>query len=132
MKKMLLVASIVGLFSSVGGAEEKVLYSKWGVDLLMPVTNMQGVYGYDFVGKRNLVGTETSVLRWRSLYGTVGLATDADPVVNNETVKGIPFLGGHMAGVSVFGQKVDLGALLGRDFDRGQNIAGAKATLKLW
>lgn len=130
--KKLLIAAIVALFAGTSMADEKVLYSKWGIDLLMPVANMQGIYAYDFVGQRNLVGTETAVARWKSIYGTLGLATDADPVVNNDTVRGIPFIGGHLAGVSIFGQLVDLGGIVGRDFDKGQSMAGLKASVKLW
>lgn len=131
MKKCLFLALFsIGCIANSAKAEPLVLASKWGVDLLAPGSDVSGCYAFDLVSKRNLVGVETPVAKWKNLYGVIGLAADVPDA--GEPVYGIPIIGGHMAGIQLFNQKVDIGALIGRDFKNGVSVAGVKASARLW
>ncbi len=133
MKKYFIGLAI--LLASVGSirAEDKVFYSKGSVDFLIPVFNSAAVYMYDFVDARNLIGAETAIVRVKDFYGVVGLAGDVQNGDAGGSFKQIPYVGFHTpALVSLLDGNVTVGAFAGRDFNKGDTVAGFKASAKLW
>lgn len=130
MKKLICLAAILAALAANAKAEERVLTTLGPVDVLVPGLNLTAAYLYDFVGGRNLAGAETAVLRYKALTAVVGLAGDltADDA---SPIKQTPYLGLHTP-VAFSAGPVNVGAFVGRDFNRGDNVAGLKASLKLW
>lgn len=130
-----IIVSLAVLLASAGSirAEDKVIWSKGSVDFLVPVINSSLTYLYDFVGARNLLGAETAFVRVKSFYGVVGLAADVSDGNAGESFKQIPYLGIHTPALASFlNETITIGAFAGRDFNRGDTVAGVKASMKLW
>lgn len=131
--KKLIVIMLLGLCAGSIKAGETALYQKGSFEVLAPLVNTSAVYMYDFVGARNLIGAETSVVKWGNFYGVVGLAGDVSQSDGGDAVKQIPFLGIHTpAMLSFLENTVTVGAFAGRDFNHGDTVAGVKCSAKIW
>lgn len=127
MKKILAVLLLLTA-SRVGAFETK--YKIGDLTLQLPFKEVSGVYLYDLFARETLLGAETPLISYRNLTGVVGAVTDMD---GNDSVAGIPFVGAHVyAPEDWFTERFTVGLFYGRDFKRGENIGGFKASLKLW
>lgn len=136
MKKLFIVAALC-LWPLRPAAADVVTGSGMGtqvhigpLNLNVPFNELDVVYLYDVIAKRNLVGGETPVATLWRIQGTLGAVTSVDG-------KGAPYAGGKLVLPSLptnlgFLAQVQPGIFGGYDWNRGSAIAGFKADLPLF
>ena len=127
MKKMLF--GLMLLAAGPAGAFQTT-YNLGDFQLKLPLSNVSGVYLYDFFALESLAGAETPIVSYRNLTAIVGVVTDLDGFQGRA---GVPFVGAHVdAPAGLFSENFTIGLFIGRDFRNGSNIGGIKASLLLW
>lgn len=112
-----------------------------GIELILPLAEPSVVYLYDFIGKENLLGLETALLRiekWKNATVVVGAVADIDGGGDSaltgegrEFLNGKPFVGLHMdVPEFLLDDKIKIGGFYGRDFSQGKNIIGLKSSFE--
>lgn len=128
MKKLVLAVSLL-LGSSVLKAEG--LCQNWGtVTVCLPFTDISATYLFDGVAKQSLVGAETPLIIWHKLQLTGGAVTSVEG-------NGAPFVGINLALENPIRNWVILsdikpGVFFGRDWTRGENLIGVKASVSIF
>lgn len=129
MKKLLLALALILAPLSLK-AESKLFTNFGGLNIYIPLTQVDVIYQYDFVGKRSLVGGETNIASWKQLTFTGGAVTSVDG-------QGSPFLGMHLSLTNPAESFIPLanvhpGLFGGRDFHQNAWIFGIKASVNVF
>lgn len=133
MKKLLFVGI---LFSALGIAkadDTPTLWVSFGkLNVYVPLTQIDVVYQYDFVGKRSLIGGETPIVGYKRAIFTGGAITSIEG-------EGSPFLGMHFIvdnPIPTWFSKtladIQPGIFGGRDFNHNAWIFGLKVSKNIF
>lgn len=97
------------------------------VTLILPFQDVHTVYLYDVVNSQNMGGIETPFIRSGKWKGVIGAA---DVEGGQEA---LPYVGADVEiSEKYLGEKFNLGAWYGYDWDSKEQRGGLKASLKLW
>ena len=127
MKKLILALAFLAITMPAKAATS---FTIGDVTFNIPLANVSGVYLYDLINRETLLGVETKVASYKNVTAVIGAVGDIEKA---ESRSGVPFLGFHVQVPADWTTETfQAGIFGGRDFKRGENIAGVKASLKIW
>ena len=130
MKKLLFILcfSFLGIVKADEGP--KLWLNLGQVNFYVPLTQINTVSLWDFVGKRGLVGGETTLASWKKLEASGGAVTSLEG-------RGAPYLGVNLAIDNPIEKYLPLqflhpGIFAGFDFNQSVWVYGAKISVSIF